>query len=877
MAEKKERKKGTPSSKEKKVIDASKTKRNPRIAMKSGRIPETPEVGSGNGPSENRPPLPTVSPEPEMFTEVPTGANGEPDIAAAKVTPEWNRWATSEGSDTAPIDPIATAVSTTGYAPRPPAVTPISTSGAEQERKEKEKAERDAEKVSNTPSAASDLLTSGSFGDSGVKGSTEGQTGAFQDIYEERKQAAATSAIQDYADMFGGYFDQSPEAKAKHNETIADRMIEHRRVQEQAKTGKSAMITAVLNGIGKYKDLGGDAPLAVAQGAAKPKINTTLANETSQEARDENAINREMNRSKGAHDPTQFGAGSLSNELKPRNVTPYASKHWLAILKDQVETFKSIRRGVRVFAKAEGVVKAHANHDSRFPTGDRGVVQCDSPECIKGQAHAINTAATAKLPPEELEQMLHMNFEKHHNQEATRAGEINADLACKERGLRMDESAPDYLQPSHTEAECPFVHPETGKKLTLINNLGQPYICNNHLGDLDRNGKPKESDLSTFPLGLTYTTSTTDKHGNKLPTTVQIQMPGLEDHLKTHKYREIENERNLLTLLHDHARKNPDIIDASYLDSLDKNALSKAIDTHLGNKSAELRFDKEVNRGKHMEPIRELGATSYRAPGYENMENFGSQSDPKKKFIAGAVAAGMAYYKQNKNLSNDVQDILDNATNPEQSKADARERLGLTNAKWEDQAEGLLRAHANRAARIRVSRSAGQVYSPNTRAVKLLHPIDAGFAAEGRERSDGRTRFQDRLSQSILDAGNAIAEASGTITGDTRSVVPPAAAGGNRSSGVGDKVFVEGKGKNKKKTVIPGSIPASQPRRDPATVEQEPEPTMTSYSSTSAPVAPQPTVKSDEETKKDMDNYAAKKKAQRKAAKNTTPPDVTLQ
>jgi hypothetical protein len=859
MAKKKERKPGTPNSKEKAVIDASKTKRNPRIAMKSGRIPETPEVGNGNGPSENRPPLPTVSPEPEMFTEVPTGANGEPDIAAAKVTPEWKRWATSEKSDTAPIDPIATAVSTTGYAPRSPAVTPSSTSGAKADERAAAKAKKDAEKVSNTPSVAADLLTSGSFGDSGVKGSTEGQTGAFQDIYEERKQAAATSAIQDYADMFGGYFDQSPEAKANHNEEMAKRVLEHRRVQEQAKTGKSAMINAVLNGIGKYKDLGGNAPLGVAKDDKAPKINTTLANENSQEAIDENAINREMNRSKGAHDPTQFGAGSLPNELTPRNVTPYASKHWLATLKDQVETFKSMRRGVRVFAKAEGVVKAHANHDSRFPTGDRGVVQCDSPACIKGQSEIINAAAKAKSSPELLEHLLHLNFEDNHKEEATRAGEINADLECKKRGLRMDESATDYQQPSHTEAECPFVHPETGKKLTLINDRGQPYICNNHLGDLDRNGKPKESDLSTFPLGLTYTTSTTAKHGNKLPRTVQIQMPGLEDYLKTHKYREIENEQNLLTMLHDHARKNPDIIDSSYLDSLDKSALSKAIDTHLGNKSAELRFDKEVNRGKHMGPILEMGATSYRAPGYENMENFGSHNNAKKKFIAGAVAAGMAYYKQNKTLSNDVQDIVDNATDPKKSMGSAAERVGLTNAKWEDQAEGLLRAHANRAARIRVSRSAGQFYSPNTVASRLMHPIDAGFAAEGRERSDGRTRFQDRLSQSVLDAGNAIAEASGTITEDTRSVVPPAAAGGNRSSGVTN------------------SMPASQPRRDPATVEQEPEPTMTSYSSTSAPVAPQPTVKSNKKTQKDMDNYAAKKKAQRKAAKNTTPPDVTLQ
>jgi hypothetical protein len=853
MAKRNSRRPGTgPSKSEQETIRKSSGKA-PRPKIDLGAVPVEPEAGNGVGPSEGF----QDTSAPLLNQEgLPFDPNRDPMGSATTAPTGFELLREESGAKTRDRAPTVTE----GLSEPKPENT-------------------------RTPGEAAAALSAGDVNVSGTTGMSERHTAAIAQNDRAEKIASIKSSIQDFADMFEGYEDISPEDKENAKRVLQERRADAEATAKSTGLGRSGIINGILNGYGKYREnkegIGGQ---KVAKGSRKALVNVALRSETAEQAKDEDAINAEMNRSKGRHDTTAMGPGALPKEEKDRSVTPYAIKNFRTYLDGRFTDFQNRRTYVKRLYERLGLEAAVRNHGAK--ADGTGLSQCGSADCVRNQKQILDNARLQNTSPQQLKAQIQDNFVAHHTDEAFMAMKKMAEIGHEEHGTRYDDGALATNQPTHTEAECPHILEDGSRGIVTDPHTGIQHTCNNHITP-DRvnplTGKPVVSDWHEAPLGLTYTSKLADGSTG----TVHVPAPHLGDFLKCPAYVEpggIEDQINAVSLLNAHAnlpenrKEFGDFMGARENRALTRSKMLDAVKEVLGSASAFTR--KVVNRkvgvysettfkspysdraakvriGTKVEPLQSIidtGARNFRRPGDEFGDSFrvaGLPSDTKS-MVGALVDLGLKHFKTQKDMPNDVADILENSPRAQERMERAQSRGASVKTGWERIANAVLGAHKQAEAAKIVSLSQAQEGRKRT-------PGQAGFVSEGRERGPSSSeRTQDLLSDNMVEQGNQIAEIAGTVTGDTRTFVPLAATGGNRGSGVA------------------GGMPIDQPRRDPETVEEEPEAPLSEYSTTSAPQAPAPTVKTPEETEADIAAYAAKKKAQRKASRNT-PPDATLQ
>jgi len=688
-----------------------------------------------------------------------------------------------------------------------------------------------------------------------IKGVNDRHTEALTEYAKQNKAQEMLRKVQEYASMFEGFVDKSPLDWQKERAERKRRREKNEREALSAKTGRNAIINDILIGHrSAYPDK-----------AKLPK----------------NPRRQDM---------ASFGPGALPAEEKDRHVTPFAISNYKTYLEDRYKSFMGRRQATKNIYGAEATATAFKLHQAK--AGADGVAQCGNPNCVAEQTAAIQTHDKPYL-----NDILLNTYATNHADELENIQKRFIDKGHQIEGTRYDENASPHMQPNHTAEECPYVIPGTKTPLAISDPIsGQSSMCTNHAGPhkVDSNGEPFQSDWFQTPPGLTMPAKLED--GSK--GMIQIPYPGLRDFLTSEEYTRpggIEDKIIARKMLMAHAASKPEFkefFDKNDSRPIDSNSKlmkvakvwlgdnskfkSKVIDRKIPLKSTvtkkqEYEIDEETGdykldpkTGKKVrtmvaQPLYSLaGKSSFRREGDDTGLGFYEAGDERlhaaaEKAVAALVDAGLRHFREQKNLPNDIADILAHSKHVQKRGEKAQERIARGKTAFETIADQFLDIHKNMEAANTLSRSLGQI----SRAKKALTPRGAGFVSEGRERGSG----QDRMADNMVKAGDMIADIAGTVTGDTRSFVPPAASGGNRRFSSG----------------VPNSMPADQPRTDPNLVEEEPEPPLKNYSTTGAPVAPAPTVKTPEETEADIRAYSAKKKAQRKAAKGTTPPDVTLQ
>lgn len=878
MAKKNSRRPGsTPGTEEQKVIRATDPRgRNARPKMETGAVPAEPEVGTGAGRTENfEDTTPLLNQE-----GLPFNPDRDPMGSATTAPTGFELLGEAQASGTRSGTFDADAQRTLGKG-RPNNVTDsLSEPNPDNTR---------------TPGQAAADLSAGNVNITNVEGMSDRHTAAIAHDARTAKIGQIQSQIQAHADMFEGYDDMSQDDWNNAKRVLADRRAEAEKSEQATGLGRSGIINAILKGYGKYKeDKEGYANKKVAKGDRSPLVNETIRNEDAATARDEDARNAEINRSKGRHDVTAMGPGALPKEDKQRWVTPYAVKNFRTYLAQRHADFMSRREYVKNLYSRYGLEAAVRNHGAK--ADGTGLSQCGSADCVRNQKQILDTARLQNTSPQELKAQIQNNFVIHHTDDAWAAMKKMEEIGHEEQGTRYDESAPSTNQPTHTAEECPHTQ-EDGSTGVITDPITQTqHKCTNHIRPDRLNpitGKPVVSDFHQVPLGLTYATTLAD--GSK--GTVSVPSPGLHDFLQCPAYTEpggIEDQINAVSLLNAHAntpenrQEFGEFMAGGKNRALTRSKMLDAVKEVLGNTAAFTR--KVVNRkagiysesqytspttgrssrvriGTEAAPLQSIidtGARSFRRPGDEFGDSFRTAGLPSdtKAAVGALVDLGLRHFRTQKNMPNDVADILENSPRAQERMERAQSRGASVKTAWERMANAVLGAHKQAEAAKIVGSSESQLFgeSARGRGKTVKTPSQAGFVSEGRERGPSSSeRTQDLLSENLVQQGNEIAGIAGTVTGDTRTFIPLSATGGNRGSGVA------------------GGMPVDQPRRAPSEVEEEPEAPMTEYSTTSDPVAPKPTVKTDEETESDIAAYAAKKKAQRKAAKSTTPPDVTLQ
>jgi len=867
MAKRNSRRPGTgPNKSEQETIRKS-SGGSSRPKIETGAVPVEPEAGNGVGPSEG-----FESTEPLLNQEgLPFDTDRDPMGSATTAPTGFEILREESGAKTRDRAPTVTE-------------------GLSEPKLVDSKGERNI----RTPGEATAALSAGDVNVSGSTGLSDRHTAAIAQNDRAEKIAKIQSQIQEHADLFEGYDDMSQEDWNNAKKVLSDRRAESEKSAEATGLGRSGIINSILKGYGKYKeDKEGYANKKVAKGDSNPLVNETIRNEDAATSSDEDARNAEINRSKGRHDVTAMGPGALPKESKQRWVTGYAVKNFQTWLTQRHTEFMSRRQYTKNLYGRYGLEAAVRNHGAK--SDGTGLSQCGNQDCIRNQKQILDSARLQNTSPQELKAQIQNNFVNHHTDEAWSAMKKMEEMGHEEQGTRYDEGNLSTNQPTHTAEECPHTQEDGSSGVITDPITGNSHKCTNHITP-DRvnpiNGQPVVSDFHQVPLGLTYSTTLAD--GSK--GTVSVPSPGLDDFLQTPAYTEpggIEDQINAVSLLNAHANTPKNRAEfGEFMGGADSRALTRskmlaAVKEVLGNTSAfnrkvvnrkggiyaESRFTSPISGRSSrarigttdapLQSIIDTGARSFRRPGDEFGDSFrtaGLSSDTKG-MVGALVDLGLKHFKTQKTMPNDIADILENSPRAQERMERAQSRGATDKTAWERIANAVLGAHKQAEAAKIVGASESQLAGGSARGVgkTVKTPGMAGFVSEGRERGPSSSeRTQDLLSDNLVDQGNQIAQIAGTVTNDTRTFVPLAATGGNRGSGVA------------------GGMPVDQPRRDPETVEEEPEAPLSEYSTTSAPQAPAPTVKSDEETESDIAAYSAKKKAQRKASR-TTPPDVTLQ
>jgi hypothetical protein len=840
--------------------------------METGAIPEVPEVGTGAGRTENfEDTTPLLNQE-----GLPFDVGRDPMGSATTAPTGFELLGETQASETrsGTHDFDAAAERTLGKG-RPNNVTDsLSEPNPDNTR---------------TPEQAAAALSAGNVNITNVEGMSDRHTAAIAHDARTAKIGKIQSQIQAHADLFEGYDDMSQDDWNNAKRVLDDRRAEAEKSEQATGLGRSGVINAILKGYGNYKqDTEGYANKKVAKGDRSPLVNVAIRNEDAATARDEDARNAEINRTKGRHDVTAMGPGALPKEDKQRWVTPYAIKNFQTYLGQRYTDFMNRREYVKKLYGRYGLEAAVRNHGAK--ADGTGLSQCGSADCVRNQKAILDEARLENTSPQELKSQIQNNFVFHHTNEAWAAMQKMQEMGHETHGTRYDESNLSTNQPTHTAEECPHTQEDGTAGVVTDPLTGNTHKCTNHISP-DRvnphTGKPVVSDFHQMPLGLTYATTLAD--GSK--GTVSVPSPGLHDFLQCPAYTEpggIEDQINAVSLLNAHANtpenraEFSDFMNARENRALTRSKMLGAVKEVLGSTAAftrkvvnrkagvysESRYENPTTGRKSrvrigtedapLQSIIDTGARSFRLPGDEFGDSFRTAGLPSdtKSAVGALVDLGLRHFRTQKNMPNDIADILEHSPRAQERMERAQSRGASVKTAWERMANAVLGAHKQAEAAKIVSMSEAQ----QTTGKKFKTPGQAGFVSEGRERGPSSSeRTQDLLSDNLVQQGNQIAGIAGTVTGDTRTFMPLPATGGNRGSGVS------------------GGMPVDQPRRAPSEVEEEPEAPMTEYSTTSAPVAPKPTVKTDEETESDIAAYAAKKKAQRKSAKNTTPPDVTLQ